>query len=141
MTGRIGVYSLSSTALTKMDEIEVGMPIDNLSVDANGDIFAGAFPDALKVMDEVKNATGALLPSTVWQIKKESSESDRNGKGAGKRSSTDNYRVGKVLEDREGKLLPSGTTTAVHDVKTGKIFLGGVLSEHITVCEHIPIAK
>ncbi|RDL41400.1 Uncharacterized protein BP5553_01379 [Venustampulla echinocandica] len=139
MTGRIGVYSLSSTSLTKIDEIEVGMPIDNLSIDANGDIFAAAFPDPLKLIKEVKYVTGLPLPSTVWQIRKVSSERDGEGKGKGRGSV--NYRVWKVLEDSEGKLLPTGTTTAAHDAKTGRIFLGGVLSEHMTVCEPIPIAR
>lgn len=105
MTGRIGVYSLTSTALTKIDEIEVGMPIDNVSIDAKGDVIAGAFPDALKLIEEVKNAAGVLLPSTVWQIRKVNSERDRNGKGNGKGKGSDtvNYRVWKALEDSEGK--------------------------------------
>lgn len=139
VNGRIGVYSLSSTVLTKIDEIEVGMPIDNLSVDANGDIFAAAFPDGLGLVEEVKNAAGALLPSTVWQIRKVSSEHDRDRKGKG--SGASNYRVWKVLEDKERKVLPSATTVAVHDVKTGRIFLGGVISEHMTVCEPISNVK
>lgn len=132
-TGRIGVYSLSSSALTKVDEIEVGMPIDNLSVDANGDIFAAAFPDSLKLVEAVKHASGLTIPSTVWQIRKLVAESDERGKEKG--SVTGNYRVWKVLEDKEGKVMPSGTTIAVHDAKTGRIFLGAVLGEHMTVCE------
>jgi hypothetical protein len=127
LTGKIGVYSLSSTALTKVDEIEIGMPIDNLSVDANGDLFAAAFPDALKMVKEMKNVDGVPVPATVWQIRKGTEEEKSSG--------TVNYLVWKVLEDRESKVLPSGTTTAVHDAKTGRIFLGGVLSDHITVCE------
>lgn len=135
ITGRIGVYSLSSTSLTKVDEIEVGMPIDNLSVDANGDIFVAEFPQGLKVIQEIKNVVGALLPSTVWQIRRVSSEHD--GKLNDKKGSIGNYRVWKVLEDRDAKVLPNAMTTAVHDAKTGRIFLGGVISEHMTVCDPI----
>lgn len=40
----------------------------------------------------------------------------------------------KVLEDIKGKVL-SGSTTAVHDVKTGGFWLRGVASSFITVCE------
>ncbi|KAL5352269.1 hypothetical protein ACLOAV_002216 [Pseudogymnoascus australis] len=139
MSGRIGVYSLSSAGLTKTDEIEVGMPIDNLSVDANGDIFAAAFPDSLKLVKEVRKSAGLVVPGTVWQIRKVSSESDESGKEKG--SITGNYRVWKVLEDRDGKVMPSAMTVAVHDSKTGRIFLGSVLGGHLTVCEPIPIAK
>jgi arylesterase/paraoxonase len=103
------------------------MPIDNLSVDANGDLFAAAFPNALKLITEIKNVAGVPVPATVWQIRK--GKEEENSSGAG------NYLVWKVLEDRETKVLPSGTTTAVHDAKTGRIFLGGVISDHITVCE------
>lgn len=143
MTGRIGVYSLSPTALTKIDEIEVGMPIDNLSIDTNGDIFAGAFPDSLKLIQEVRNPTGVPVPGTVWQIGKASRERNKNGNAREEENgnSTSDYRVWKVLEDKAGKVLPSGMTTAVHDVKTGRIFLGAILSKHITVCEPIPIAR
>lgn len=133
MTGRIGVYSLSSAGLTKIDEIEVGMPIDNLSVDANGDIFAAAFPDSLKLIKALKYATDLILPSTVWQISRVAGENDESEKE--KAGGSGNYRVWKVLEDREGKVMPSGTTTAVHDAKTGRIFLGAVLGKHLTVCE------
>lgn len=139
MTGRIGVYSLSSTGLTKIDEIRVGMPIDNLSIDANGDIFAAAFPDSLKLVEVVKYATDTLLPSTVWKITKVVGGYDE--KRSRKASGTGNYRVSKLLEDREGKVMPSGTTVAVHDAKTGRIFLGAVLGGHLTVCEPIPVAK
>ncbi|OBT90342.1 hypothetical protein VE02_03323 [Pseudogymnoascus sp. 03VT05] len=139
MNGRIGVFSLSSAGLTKVHEIRVGMPIDNLSVDANGDIFAAAFPDSLKLVEVVKYATDTILPSTVWKITKVVGEHDESGNG--KASGTGNYRVSKLLEDREGKFMPSGTTVAVHDAKTGRIFLGAVLGGHVTVCEPIPIAK
>jgi len=44
------------------------------------------------------------------------------------------YELTKVLEDSEAKYLP-GATVAVHDVKTDKFFLGGVISPYITVCE------
>jgi hypothetical protein len=119
-----------------VDEIEVGMPMDNLSVDANGDIFAAAFPDSLKLVEAVKYASGLIIPSTVWQIRKVVGQSDEGGKGV----ISGNYRVWKVLEDKEGKVMPSGTTVAVHDAKTGRIFLGAVIGEHMTVCEPI-VAK
>lgn len=131
-SGRISVYSLSSAGLTKVDEIELGMPIDNLSVDVNGDIFAACFPDSLKLLKAAKSGIGMPVPSTVWRIRKVSTSND--GKESKDRD-TASYRVWKILEDRESKLLPIATTTAVHDAKSGRIFLGGVMADHLTVCE------
>lgn len=136
MTGRIGVYSLSSTGLTKVDEIEIGMPLDNLSVDANGDIFAVAFPDMFKLIKAVNSAAETKVPGTVWRIRRVVSE-----RGKVKASGTGNYHVWKVLEDGEGSVMATGTTVAVHDAKTGRIFLGSVFGEHLTVCDPIPVAK
>lgn len=45
--------------------------------------------------------------------------------------------VEKVIEDREGKVLPAAST-AVHDVKTGNLWLSGFASKFITVCEPKP---
>ena len=42
--------------------------------------------------------------------------------------------VEKVIEDREGKVLPAASTV-VHDVKTGNLWLSGFASKFITVCE------
>jgi hypothetical protein len=43
------------------------------------------------------------------------------------------YLVEKVLED-DGSVLP-GSTTAVHDAETGRIFLSGIMSPYIAICE------
>lgn len=136
LTGRIGVYSFSSAGLAKVDEINIGMPIDNLSVDANGDIFAAAFPDSLKLIKVATQGADLAVPGTVWKIRRVASERKENGKET--RGDTGNYRVWKVLEDRDGKVIPRATTVAVHDAKTGRIFLGSVLGEHLTVCVPIP---
>lgn len=44
------------------------------------------------------------------------------------------HEVTKVLEDIEAKVLPC-STSAVHDAKTGNIYLGSVTSPFITICE------
>lgn len=44
--------------------------------------------------------------------------------------------VKKVLEDWEGEVLP-GATAVVHDAKTGRVFLSGVVSPFVTVCEPV----
>ena len=42
--------------------------------------------------------------------------------------------VEKVIEDREGRHL-NGASTVVHDVKTGNLWLSGIASRFVTVCE------
>lgn len=122
--GRIRVWALQANeTLLKVDEVAVGMAIDNLSVDANGVIFAAAFPEPLKLVREVRNPAGVTIPGTVFKIRR---------LGAG------NWEIEKILEDREGSTLPKMTTIAVHDVKSGRLFLAGILSSYMTVCEPLP---
>lgn len=121
MNGRISIWSLQpDRSLLKVDEVSIGVPIDNLSVDANGDIFAVVFPDSMKLVKEIQNPAGGAVPSAVFRVRR---------LGDGK------LEIKKILEDKEGLTLPTGATTAVHDVKTGRLFLGGVISSYLTLCE------
>ncbi|PSN65490.1 hypothetical protein BS50DRAFT_575481 [Corynespora cassiicola Philippines] len=117
----IGVYRLDSQTrkLVEVDRIVVGMPTDNLSVDSNGDIWTGSMPKLLEIVAAVEDPLHNLATSTIWKISQ-----DKNGK----------YTVTKMLEDKEMKVI-SAVTTAVHDVKTGRLFLGGVTTPWLTVCE------
>lgn len=100
-------------SMSELHVIKLGMPVDNLSIDRNGDIFAAGFPKLLKVLDAFKKPYETRSPSTIWRIR-------RVGLGL-------DYEVVKILEDREAKIL-RGLTIAVHDVKTGRLFLGGNVS-------------
>ena len=94
--------------LTEVAKIEeVTMPIDNLFIDGVGDIYAAAFPKARKLLKSLEDPT-INPPSAVWQI----------------RRLEDEFKVTKILEDSDGEVLP-GSTVAVHDVKTGRLILGG----------------
>ncbi|KAH7317754.1 serum paraoxonase/arylesterase-like protein [Rhexocercosporidium sp. MPI-PUGE-AT-0058] len=124
----------SNHTLTRGEEIHLGMPVDNLSIDSKGDIYAACFPEVLAL---VANLDGPVkeplreIPSTVFRIRRVLGEGEgENEKGMVK------WVVEKVLEDIEGKFLP-GATTAVHDVRTGSFWLGGVASPFITVCEKV----
>ena len=80
------------------------------------------------------NPYGPTGPSAVSRLRKTETE----------------YQIEKVVEDKYGEVLP-GTTTAVHDAKSGRLFLSsvcfaevvsillilitGVISPFITVCE------
>ena len=129
--GFISTYTpfLNGT-LIRGPDIPLGIPVDNLSIDSNGDIFAACFPDVLAL---VANLDGPILEkgnrreiaSTVLRIRR---VADEEGEVR--------HVVKKVLEDIEGRVLP-GATTAVHDVKTGMFWLGGVASPFVTVCERV----
>lgn len=99
--------------MKELHVIKLGMPVDNLSIDRNGDIYAAGIPKLLKVLDAFKKPYETRSPSTIWRLR-------RLGLGL-------DYEVGKILEDREARIM-RGLTVAVHDVKTGRLFLGGNVS-------------
>lgn len=103
--------------------------MDNLSVDSKGDIYVAAFPKVLALMQAIDGPAKPKgrrveIPSTVFRVRRVGGE---GGEG---------YVVEKVLEDVEGQVLP-GSTVVLHDVKTGSLWMGGVASPFITVCEPI----
>lgn len=99
--------------MKELHVIKLGMPVDNLSIDRNGDIYAAGFPKILKVIDAFRKPYEAKPPSTIWRIRKVGVGLD--------------YEVRKVLEDREASTV-RGSTIAVHDVQTGRLFVGGMVS-------------
>lgn len=106
LSGTIFIYRvLSDNTLKKVDEVKTGYSIDNLSVDANGDIWAAAFPAALAIFKVYEDPYNSVAPTTVLRVRKV------DGK----------YVVDKAIEDGEGEFLPA-TTTVVHDAKTGRLF-------------------
>jgi hypothetical protein len=124
---KIYVYTLQGDhLLVKVEEIHIGMGVDNLSVDANGDIFVAGFPKVVALMRAFKDPLNVDPPSTIFRIRK---SVDGEGNAT--------YEVTKALEDIEGKVLPS-STVAIHDVKTDTFFMGSVTSPFITVCKRRP---
>ena len=109
VTGEISVLKLESNrTLSELHRIkDVPMPIDNLFVDTTGRIFAAGSPKVMSLIESMDNFT-VNPPSTIWGIEKLGNE----------------YKTTKVLEDSEAKVLP-GSTVALHDAKTGRLFLGG----------------
>lgn len=107
-------------------------PIDNLSVDKNGDIYAASFPQLYMMQKHQKSPFDVLSPSTVVRIRR-----DGKGYGEGRQGhlgeEKTEYLVEEVLED-DGTIV-NGATTAVHDVETGRFFIGGASAPWITICE------
>ncbi|ESZ95425.1 hypothetical protein SBOR_4166 [Sclerotinia borealis F-4128] len=121
--GKVTVYSLETNhTLTQVDEIDLHMPLDNLSVDANGDILAAGFPDILKLIKSVTEPT-VNVPSTAFRIRKFDA-ADGGWK----------YVVTKILEDIEAKVL-SASTSVAHDPKTGRLFFGAITAPFVVVCD------
>ena len=98
--------------LEEVHSIYVGMPVDNLSVDQAGDIYAAGLPKVLDLLAAFENPLRLRSPSTIWRIRRIKMTLD--------------YEVTKVLEDREASYI-NGATVARHDVKTGRLFIGGLI--------------
>ncbi len=124
--GKDGLYYIPNTVVDKIkvmklqpdltlqevDVIHLGMPVDNLSLDkSTGDIYAAAFPRSLQLLKSFENPYGIGFSSTIWRIR-------QSGSG---------YEIRKVLEDGDVKTV-GGATVAVHDAKTGRLFMGGMFS-------------
>ncbi|KAE8441063.1 hypothetical protein EG329_005892 [Mollisiaceae sp. DMI_Dod_QoI] len=132
--GTVDVFSLGEDhMLTHVNHIIVGLPMDNLSVDKNGDIFVAGFPKVYKWMQSSKNPFDIQPPTAVLKIRRGGKGYEGTGrKGYLERHEAD-YYVDKVFED-DGSILP-GATIVVHDAETGRFFLGGAVSPYIAICE------
>ncbi|KAK4507922.1 hypothetical protein PRZ48_001657 [Zasmidium cellare] len=121
-TGGIKVYTPNTPhpELTQTSSIPIPYPIDNLSEDSNGDIWVPAFPKGLEVLKAYADPLGFTAATTVFRVRRQGEE----------------WEVEKVLEDREGEVLP-GATAVVHDARTGRVFLSGVVAPFVSVCEPV----
>ncbi|PVH95126.1 serum paraoxonase/arylesteras-like protein [Periconia macrospinosa] len=118
----VGVYRFTAeNKLNQIDRIHVGMPVDNLSVDTNEEIWAVGITKMFDLIDSIGDPFNKGSPTTVFKIHKAP-----DGK----------YETMKVLEDREAKFVSSGTI-AVFDAATEKLFVGGAATPFITVCESV----
>lgn len=115
MATYISVYQINQDgSLEEVTKIPMGMTIDNLSVDSNGDIWAVGFPRGLAILDVIAEPFTKTAPSAIFKIRK---------------SGEKQYEVNKVLEDGEAKFV-SAATVAVFDRKTERIFIGGESTRH-----------
>lgn len=109
MAGYVYVYRpREDHTLEKIDKISIPYGIDNLSIDANGDLWAGAFPKTKGIPDANVKPGTLFPPVTALRI----------------RRTAEGYVWEKILEDVHSKVLPAATTV-VHDAKTGRLFLSG----------------
>ncbi|KAF2127489.1 serum paraoxonase/arylesteras-like protein [Dothidotthia symphoricarpi CBS 119687] len=123
--GKVRVFGVRDDKTLKLlDTISVGMPIDNISPDANGDIYVAGFPRLRDIFKSFPNPREIGAAVSILRIKKvDASSADRV-----------RYTVEKVIEDEKAEVL-SGVTVATHDAKTGRLFAGAVVSPYLVVCE------
>lgn len=107
--------------LEYVSALDIFHAIDNLSEDSVGGIYAAVHSRGIEILKQVEDPLGIHPASAVIRIQRT--------EGGG-------FEWEKILEDRDGMVLP-GTTTVVHDAKTGRLFLSGVMSPFITVCNPV----
>ncbi|KAL0574958.1 hypothetical protein V5O48_007003 [Marasmius crinis-equi] len=109
-------------SLVLMDEIPCEAPLDNVSIDSDGVVWAAGFPDGLALGRHIRNSS-LPSPSGAWKFKS----------NAGPDSNMRKLRVEKAFEDK-GEVA-SGTTSVVHDAQRGLVFFHGVVAHRLTVCK------
>jgi hypothetical protein len=124
--GLITVFKYEDGKFVDIDQVYPKISFDNLSVDADGNIIATALPFVFQSLKSIHNPHGPTAPATVLKVERIESTDPENKRPK--------YEVTKLIEDKESKFLPTATTT-VHDVKTQRLFLSGVNSRFMTVCQ------
>lgn len=115
--GIVSVHRMSDDQLVKVDGVDLGIPIDNLRTDKQGNIIAAGIPDVLGFMKSTKDPRNRVAAATVLMIQKQGEK----------------HEVVKVVEDKNAVVLPS-STSAVHDVESQRLFLAGIFSPFMAVC-------
>jgi arylesterase/paraoxonase len=135
-SGIIEVFSLDEKhMLTLLDTIDVPYPVDNLSVDKKGDIYAASLPQVYKWAESSKDPFKVKVPSAIVTIKKSGMDGKKSKgrEGVILHGELGDWDVETVLED-DGSVV-GGASIAVHDAQTGRIFTGGAIAPFISICE------
>ena len=125
-TGKLAVYKMAENELIHINSLSLGSALDRLSVDAQGNILITAFTDPVELQEASTNPLASVTAGTVLMVSRKNARS--------KNSDGEEYIFQPMLEDEAAKLI-STTTTAVHDVRSKRIFLAGVFSPGISICE------
>jgi hypothetical protein len=125
-SGEITVHEYSDNVLVEVDRIPLNVPLDNLSVDKEGNVVAAAIPHSIGFMQAADDPYNRVAAAGVVMVRR---LGQTNTDSAGS-----NYEAIKVIEDKDGKLLPT-TTVAVHDAETDRLFLAGGFSPFLSICQ------
>ncbi|KAJ3772107.1 hypothetical protein FB446DRAFT_65717 [Lentinula raphanica] len=109
-------------SLVYVEKVHTETPIDNLSIDQEGTVYAAGAPKSVELMKHIFNSSH---PSPVcgWAV------SQNTGEGA---FYGEKYKVQKAYEN-DGTIA-SGSTTVVHDAERGRLFMHGAVAPYLTVC-------
>ncbi|KAF7296600.1 Serum paraoxonase/arylesterase 2 [Mycena chlorophos] len=121
-----GIYVLerqSDNALLQTHTIPTEHALDNLSIDEDGVVYAAGIPAGLTLLAHIADPKNKRSPSSAFAVSKNVGPGSFYG---------EKFVVEKVFED-DGALA-SGTTSVVHDVKRGKLYMNGIAAPHLTVC-------
>ncbi|KAJ5817655.1 hypothetical protein N7447_007663 [Penicillium robsamsonii] len=127
VTGLVTVHKLVDDQLIQVDQISTGYPIDNLSLNADGNLLVAAIPNSIAFVKSMEDPYRVVAPATVLGV---------NGIATQLRTQRGkDCEVSKLVEDKDAQWLPT-SAVVVQDVELHRLFLGGVLSPFITICEN-----
>ncbi|KAF8895727.1 hypothetical protein CPB84DRAFT_1782310 [Gymnopilus junonius] len=108
--------------LVVTDSIKTEYVLDNLAVDADGQLWAAAIPKVVLAVKHMRNPKSPS-PSAAYRISINTGVNAFYG---------EKYRVEKAFEDN-GSLM-SGITSAGYDSERKILFMHGIASPHMVVC-------
>lgn len=114
----------SDNTLVITDHIQTEYPMDNLSLDSEGHVWAAGFPNLLEIFNRYFVDPSILTASCALRFSINTGPNAFYG---------EKYKVDKVFED-DGRIA-SGITSVVHDAQRKKLFLHGILASHLTICD------
>jgi len=110
--------------LTEGDRVaNVKRPIDNIHVTEDGEVVLATIPKVLKFVERAKKAGGSC-ETEVWSVRNETSDQKFYGS---------KYSHSLLYADAVGDVAP-GTTNA--QLYKGKLYLTGLTTPNLVVCEH-----
>jgi len=114
----------SDDKLVVTDVIKLDRPVESLTIDKEGAIWAAGLPNARHLFSTHMDKPSTLSPSSAIRLSLNKGQSQFYG---------EKYVIDKVFED-DGQVA-SGTTTVVYDTKRKKLYLHGISAPHLTVCD------
>ncbi|TFK75385.1 serum paraoxonase/arylesterase [Pluteus cervinus] len=122
--GKLNVLEKGNdNSLVLTDTIKTDQGLDNVSLDADGAIWAVGFPRLYTLFKHIGNP-GLLSPSSVLKFTANRGPGSFYG---------EKYIIEKVFED-DGALA-SGATSAVYDTRRRVLYLHGLASPWLTICK------
>jgi hypothetical protein len=112
----------TDNTLVVSESVNTDHALDNIAIDADGQLWAAGIPQIFTALAHMRNPS-LLSPSTVERVSINTGPNSFYG---------EKYKVEKVFED-DGKIM-SGITSVVYDSKRKKLFMNGISSPQLVVC-------